>query len=157
MKEIKLTQGKVTLVDDEDFEVLNQFKWCAAKRGNAFYAERTIMVGEKKECVLMHCVILNRKGIDHRDHDGLNNQKGNLRFCTVSENAMNNRKRENTSSIYKGVHFHKRDKKWLASIKINGKTIHLGYFASETDAALAYNKKAIELFCEFANLNIINE
>ena len=100
---------------------------------------------------------MNGKGIDHRDMNGLNNQRSNLRFCTLSQNAMNRRKRENTSSIYKGVYFNnQRGKKWKAQIRINGKQIHLGLFDFEVDAARAYNMKAIELFCEFANLNIID-
>lgn len=105
----------------------------------------------------MHIEIMGKRGIDHRDHNGLNNQKSNLRFCTPSENAMNARKNENSSSVYKGVCFFNRDKKWLAQIQVNGKPIRLGCFASEVEAAKAYNNKAIELFCEFANLNIIDK
>lgn len=159
MKEIKLNkQGKnkgkyVALVDDEDFESLNHWRWCAAKNGNTFYALRTISVDGKQKCIPMHCAIMNGKGVDHIDHDGLNNQRSNLRFCTVSQNMMNKRKRENTSSIYKGVYFHKGAKKWRAHIRINGKRIQLGYFVLEVEAAKAYNDKAIALFCEFANLN----
>ena len=86
----------------------------------------------------------------------LNNQKSNLRFYTRGENQMNRQKQGNVSSIYKGVSFSKDHKKWRARIRIKDNIIHLGYFISETDAAIAYNAKAIELFCEFANLNIIN-
>lgn len=153
MKEIQLSQGLVALVDDEDFEALNQFKWCANKMGNAFYAARNIRVDGKRTRITMHCEVMNGKWIDHIDHNGLNNQKSNLRFCTRSENQMNKQKKENTSSIYKGVYFYKPNGRWQASIRINYKKIHLGYFDLEIDAAKAYNKKAIELFCEFANLN----
>lgn len=156
MKEINLSQGQVALVDDEEFESLNQYKWSAMNRGNTFYAKRTIIVDGKQKSVLLHCAIMNGKGVDHIDHDGLNNQKSNLRICTQSENLMNQRKQKNRSSIYKGVFFLKRTKRWGATIQINGKHKHLGYFASETEAAKAYNAKAIELFCEFANLNIID-
>ena len=156
MKEIKLSQGKVALVDDEDFESLNQFKWSATKIGNTFYAVRNIRVDGKRTPQYMHGAIMKGKGIDHRDGNGCNNQKSNLRFCTKSKNAMNMRKQENTSSIYKGVYFNKPARKWLASIGINGKPIHLGCFDSEIEAAKAYNAKAIEFFCEFANLNVIN-
>lgn len=101
----------------------------------------------------MHWEIMNGKGIDHRDGNGCNNRRSNLRFATKSENGMNQRKRENTSSIYKGVYFHKPSGKWLAHIMINGKSIHLGYFVDEIDAAKAYDAKAIVLFKEFTNLN----
>ena len=164
MKEIQLNKSRpcknmgkyVALVDDEEFESLNQFKWCVAKSEKIFYAVRTISIDGKRRNLPMHNAILKGKGIDHIDHNGLNNQKSNLRFCTVSENAMNNRKQENAVSIYKGVCFCKRRKKWKATIQINGKSSYLGHFSSEVEAAKAYNAKAVELFLEFANLNIIN-
>ena len=156
MKEIQLTQEKVALVDDEDFEALNQFNWWARKSLNTFYAVGWIKVDGRGATQTMHNIIMNGKGIDHRDGNGLNNQKSNLRFCTQSENSMNQRKQENTSSVFKGVTFHKNIKKWMAQIQINGKRICLGYFDSEVEAAKAYNAKAVELFLEFANLNIIN-
>lgn len=161
MKEIKLGQrgknrGKyVALVDDEDFENLNNFKWYAKKHGNTFYAVREVIVNGKTRQVRMHQIILGGKGIDHVDRNGLNNQRSNLRFCTVSENGMNRMKQGNTSSIYKGVSFIKSIGKWKASIMINWKPIYLGTFNTEVEAAKAYNDKAISLFCEFANLNII--
>jgi len=156
MREINLTQEKVALVDDEDYQYLNSFKWYAMESRKTFYAVRRIRVNGKQNTVWMHGEILNGKGIDHIDHDGLNNQKSNLRFCTPSQNLMNTRKRENTSSVYKGVYFYKQSNKWRAQIMINGKYARLGCFASEVDAARAYNTKAIELFCEFANLNIVD-
>lgn len=156
MKTINLTRGQVALVDDEDFEYLNTFKWRTIASGNIFYASRTVTIDGKRINILMHGVIMGGKGIDHIDHNGLNNQKSNLRLCTRSENMMNRRKGVNTSSIYKGVSFHKGHKKWGASIGINNKKISLGYFDTEAEAALAYNTKAIALFCEFANLNNIN-
>lgn len=151
-------KGKyVALVDDEDFEKLNQFNWYAHKDCNTFYAGRHITVDGKRTTQLMHNVILNGKGIDHRDGNGCNNQKTNLRLCTNQENCMNQRKQTGTSSIYKGVSLFKRDNKWQASIMLNGKKIYLGLFNSEIEAAKAYNDKAVALFCEFANLNNFNE
>ena len=119
MKEIKLSQGRfcknrgkyVALVDDEDFEISNKFRWHAAKSGKTFYAERIITVDGKQTMQSMHGVIMNGKGVDHIDHDGLNNQRSNLRLCTQSENNMNQRKRENCTSVYKGVNFSKHTKK----------------------------------------------
>lgn len=156
MKEIQLTQGKVALVDDDNFETLNQYKWFAVKLGNVFYARRNISVNGKRSGQFMHNIIMGRKGVDHIDRDGLNNKVSNLRFCTKSENGMNRCKQRNTTSIYKGVSFHKRNNNWKASIRLEGKDIYLGCFTNEVDAAKAYNAKAIELFGEFANLNIID-
>ena len=93
--------------------------------------------------------------VDHIDRNTLNNQVTNLRYATRSQNQMNRGKQQNTSLKYKGVSFHTRDRKWTAQIKIEGKMIRLGYFTSEEAAAEAYNTKAIELFGEFANLNVI--
>lgn len=159
MKEIQLSKsgknkGKyVTLVDDEDFEALNQFRWCVKQKATTFYAMRKNTVGGKQESIMMHCIIMGGKGVDHKDHNGLNNQKDNLRLCTNSENAMNRRKQRGCVSAYKGVSFYRRTGKWQAYIRIDDKSIYLGYFISEMAAAKAYNTKAAELFGEFANLN----
>ncbi len=150
MKQIKLTQGKVTLVDDSDFEWLNQWKWYARRHRNTYYATRHFSPRR------MHRLILNAQTaqeIDHKDRDGLNNQRKNLRFCTHGQNKMNSTKRTNGSSIYKGVCWHKRDKRWRAKITLNGKQKQLGSFISEMKAAKAYDKAALELFGAFAKLN----
>lgn len=153
-KEIKLSMGMVALVDNEDFDYLNKFRWCAHKRGRAFYAESTIN-GVR---VIMHNVIMNPpKGmlIDHIFHNGLDNRKSQLRLATKSQNNANRTSRKNSSSKYLGVAFEKDRNKWTARIRKNGQGYRLGSFLKETDAALAYNKKAFELHGEFANLNII--
>ena len=124
------------------------------------YATRSI----KKQKILIHRVIMEmnnynieKKLIDHEDHNGLNNQKENLRICTYSQNAQNQTNQTRIlTSIYKGVHFKKDRNKFRVGIKLNGKHIHLGYFIDEQEAALAYNKKATELFGEFCCLNIIS-
>lgn len=156
MKKIKLSQGKVTLVDDEDFEYLNQFKWCAMKGNSTFYVIRhTSQKNElKKECLLLHRVIMNApKGVevDHIDHNGLNNQKYNLRLCTNSQNHMN--RISHGKSKYLGVSFHTSRKYIRAVITIKSKHQHIGYFKTEKEAALAYDKAALKYFGEFANLN----
>lgn len=154
MKEIKLTQGKVALVDDEDYERLNQFKWCAVFDRNTFYAVRAKKRSEGKDRMIkMHWDILGLKGVDHIDHNGLNCQKSNLRKCTHQQNMMNRTANKNSTSKYKGVSFVSSRNKWLASISTHGKAINLGRHDNEKDAALAYDKKAIELFGEFAYLN----
>lgn len=155
MKEIKLTQGKTAIVDDEDYERLKGFNWWAAKRRKAFYATRF----SDGKTVLMHRQVLNivKKEIkvDHRDRDGLNNQKINLRIATNSESMANRGVFKRSSSQYFGVHWHKLGKKWQARICKNRKATYLGLFSIESDAALAYNNAAIKLHGEFASLNIV--
>lgn len=157
MKEIKLTQGKVALVDDEDFKNLNQFKWYAHKGAHTFYAARR----ERYKLILMHRILLqiDDRGIDvdHKDRDGLNNQRNNIRLATRIQNSANSRKQKNCTSEFKGVSWNKRAKKWMSSICPNRKQLHLGYFLTEDEAAMAYNKAAIEVHGEFAYLNIVTK
>lgn len=156
MKEIPLTQGKVALVDDEDYDYLMQWKWNVTNPyKNIWYARRTVNLGNNRyKTILMHRVILNIDNnalCDHKDHDGLNNQKDNLRSCTEKENMVNRRSCHKTS-IYLGVHFYKK-KYIVASITVNCETIYLGTFKEEKDAAIAYDKAALKYHGEFANLN----
>ena len=150
---IRLTQGKFAVVDEEDFEYLNQWQWNAHKAGRTFYAVRYIVISGNRTKMKMHWAVMKGKGADHIDHNGLHNWRSNLRFCTQQENCMNTTKRKNTSSIYKGVSLDKQTGKWEAYIAINHKKINLGFFNLEIDAARAYNEKAIELFGDFACLN----
>lgn len=159
MKKIKLTQGKVALVDDEDYERVNQYKWyaCFQKKRNIFNACRKF----NQKNIYLHQYIMDTQGkghgysIDHIDHNPLNNQKSNLRVCDNSENIRNQRIKENSTSGYKGVFLTKNKKRYVATIGFNNKKIHVGTFNSPIEAALAYNKKALELFGEFAYLNKI--
>lgn len=156
MKKIKLTRGKFALVDDENFEWLNQWKWKAQKstRGNSWYANR-VQYTPYKKMILMHRLILGLTDqniwCDHKDHNGLNNQQFNLRECNRSQNTAN--KRSSGSSKYLGVFSYKG--KWRAAVKHNNVLYYLGTFSKEIDAAYAYNVKAKEMHGKFANLNII--
>lgn len=159
MKEIPLTQGYKALVDDEDYEFLNQRKWQAVVKPHTVYARRHFVVDGKERTEWMHRVIL---GItdpdihaDHRDLDGLNNQRENLRACTKADNNRNQGPRKGCTSEYKGVGWLKRDRKWWSKIRIGDNVINLGKYTNEIDAAMAYNEKAKELFGEFAWLNKI--
>jgi hypothetical protein len=151
MKEIPLTQGLVALVDDNDFEELSKFKWHAKKDRNTYYANRTI----GRKTVKMHRVILGlnsryQQG-DHKDGDGLNNQRHNLRVVTRRRNGANRRKHATCSSKFKGVYLDKG--KWRARLGLNKKKIELGYFVDETCAAKAYDVAAKQHFGEYACLN----
>lgn len=159
LKEIKLTQGKVALVDDSDYDELIKYSWQAYwnKRGKRFYARRTFRVKGERKVSLMHRFILglaDRKiSCDHKDNDGLNNQRSNLRVATLQQNSFNRKKSLNCSSKYKGVVWLKERNIWRAYTIINGKPKYLGVFHNEIEAAITYNMAAIENFGEFASLN----
>lgn len=155
IKTISLTQGQFALVDTEDFVWLNQWRWYARKTScGIWYASRSDNNGWPVQ-IQMHRQIMNaQKGqiIDHRDGNGLNNCKTNLRFCTNSQNLQNSHSYNNGKLHYKGIH--KTDyNTWKARIRLNGKLINIGTFKYEIEAAQAYDKKAKELFGEFAYPN----
>lgn len=159
MKEIKLTQGEVALVDDDMYDYLTQWKWCYGCDGYAVRTERHITIsGEKKQnTIYMHREIMNATSgmeVDHRDRRRINNQRSNLRVCTTSQNGCNKFQSNNTSG-FKGVAWHKKDKKWRAYIKLNRRQIHLGLFNDKIEAAKVYNAAAMEHHGEFAILNQI--
>jgi len=135
------------IVDDEDFERVNKYKWYI----RAGYALTKINGGT----IAMHNLIMESSPIDHKDHNKLNNQKSNLRKCTQHQNTMNSRPRKNKSSEYKGVSWHTKAGKWQASISPNGKRIYLGLFETEIQAGRVYNENAKKYFGEFAYLNNI--
>ena len=159
MQGINLTQNQITLVDDEDFKKLNQFYWCATWNPStqSFYAERRKL----DKIIFMARFIMNCPEnllVDHRNHNTLDNQKNNLRTCTVIENARNSRPQQGTTSKYKGVTWDVAREKWVAQIQLQNifnRSFHkgLGRFEDEIEAALAYDKIALEEFGEFAYLN----
>lgn len=159
MKKIPLTQGKFALVDDADYDWLSKWKWYAHKNRKTYYALRKQYVSRKvRYCVAMHRAILGLKAGDgkqgdHRDHNGLNNRKSNLRICTNQQNQFNKKKLRKCTSLYKGVTRQAGRTKWVARAYCDGQCRYIGSFASEIDAAHAYDAKAIELFGEFAKTN----
>lgn len=163
VKEIELTQGKVALVDDADFEWLSQFRWhvCKSKVSNTFYAARwTLRVDGVRSYVLMHRLIIEASSTeqtDHKDGNGLNNTRENLRSCSNTENQQNKPMQLNNTSGYKGVSMHKHTRRWRASISHEGRHKHIGYFDTPEDAAVAYDKTALELYGNFARLNFPQE
>ena len=157
MRTIPLTQGKVALVDDADFERLNRHKWCAYKSHTGWYAVRnSVSQDGKRTQIQMHREILQTltgMETDHKDHDGLNNQRSNLRMATHSENQHNRKKQKGTTSQYKGVHWNRHAARWQGRIGVKNQHIHLGYFLSQIEAAIAYDKAANQYFGKFARLN----
>lgn len=171
MREIELTRGLAALVDDCDYERVSTYKWQAKPSGNTVYAHTTVLnlrTG-KPTTITMHRVIMglqadDKRVVDHRDWDGLNNQRGNLRVCERnSDNVRAQKIRRNPlkKSAYRGV---TRDdyalkrvpgltKSWVAQISYDGRPHRIGRYATEQEAASAYNAVAAEKFGEFAVLN----
>ena len=161
MKRIPLTQGKFALVDDSDFEYLNQWKWHIC---NGYAARREYLGGGYRKditnYILMHRLINKTPNGFHTDHiDGnrLNNRKKNLRTASCSQNVMNQyrEKTKNKTSIYKGVNFCKRDGNWRVQLNIKGKNTHIGYYKTEIEAAKSYNIAVKKYRGIFARLNEI--
>jgi hypothetical protein len=167
MKRISLTRELFALVDDADFDWISQWKWYAAKNHNTWYAERSQRTRAADGSFvfvhfLMHRVILGVASgvkVDHEDRYGLNNQRGNLRPATTSQNAMNRVRRRGGSSRFKGVTWRPRQRQWEAAIRCGSvgeggsERRYLGLFRNEEDAARAYDTAAAASFGEFARLN----
>lgn len=156
MKTIPLTQGQVALVDDADYEAVSQFKWCAMKNRRGFYAGRGVYKTNGKHTVqYLHQFLLpGVSRIDHRDGNGLNNRRHNLRPATNQQNLQGaRRKKIGATSRFRGVSWFSQYSKWQASIKVNGKPIHLGYHEVEAKAAKAYDVAARKYCGDFASPN----
>lgn len=151
---IDLGSDIFTVVDSDKYDLVKNYTWSVLRRSeNLLYAQSSCKI-------LMHRLILGVIGsdriVDHKDGDGLNNRTSNLRIATYSQNMFNRIKgRGRTSSIYKGVHWSNYHKKWKAQINLDRRRRSLGYFMSEKEAALAYNAAAIDLYGDFAKLNVI--
>ena len=154
--QVPLTQGQFALIDEQDADLILPHRWFALRDGHTYYANRkSPTVDGKRTRIHMHRVILDAPvgmDVDHRDGDGLNNTRENLRLCSRSQNMMNQRLKGGTSQ-FKGVHWRKKCAKWQARIQINGKRISLGHFIDEIEAARAYDTAARELFGEFSRTN----
>lgn len=159
---LPLSQGKTAVVDPEDYDRISQFKWTATRCGKKWYAKRNFRGadGRYRGVYLHHFVLGQKVPVDHRDRDGLNNRRGNLRLCTKAQNAANSDvPKTGRSSRFRGVSLAKNIPKdgpcWHAYIKVDQHKIGLGYFRSESMAAVAYNEAAKKHFGEFARLNVI--
>ena len=157
MKKIPLTQGLFALVSDEDFVHLMRWLWLAVKQKNTYYAVRRNKKPDGKiEIIHMHRVVMNAPDgleVDHRNRNGLDNQRHNLRIATSQQNSMNIGLRSNNTSGHIGVCWDKRSQRWKAKLTFNYKTINIGYF-DEKDLAIAARKDAEKKYYgEFAPQN----
>lgn len=149
--EIQLTQGKVAVVDMADCDLVAGHKWKAVCNYGTWYAARHgCKSNGEPHTVYMHRQVIGAKAgevVDHRDRDGLNNKRSNIRLCTVSQNQMN-KDCKAKSSGYKGVF--KTSTGFIARIVVRGRRVYLGFFKDPADAAKAYEKAAVELHGDFA-------
>lgn len=171
MKKIQLTQNKWAIVDDEDFLMVSNYNYYYRKqtiysKGYAIRGATEELDGYKKKTLFLHQDIAKAKYgnydtskliCDHINRDSLDCRRKNIRLVTASENNQNRKVfKDKTKSKYKGVYKRQEPRKtWLSTIALQGKVYYLGDFKTEKEAALAYNKKAKELYGEFANLNKI--
>lgn len=160
IKYIELSQNQITVVDADLFEDLNKYKWYADHDCNTFYARRTYKNKEGKICrTRMHRLIMGVTDptilVDHINGNGLDNRRSNLRIVNRAQNCYNRTVNKGSTSKYKGVHWDKSRNKWRAKLQLNGKCIHIGYYDSEKEAAVEYNKMAVRRFGDFARLNVI--
>jgi hypothetical protein len=157
-RRINLGEGRFTIVEPPDFYQLNHFHWYAEGQDVHIYAVRNIIKARGKSTTIrMHREIMNAPAgllVDHRNNDTLDNRRANLRLATYSQNKINSRRdKSKTSSRYIGVSLVKSNGKWRAYINCDRKRIYLGRFASETEAAKAYDDAAKKYHGEFARLN----
>lgn len=162
MRKIPLGLGKYTLVDDADYEWLNQYMWFLGAGGYVINAIRRSQLCNVplSPITQIHRLILglepwDKRQTDHINHNPKDNRRCNLRICTRAENQHNQKIRSGGTSRFKGVCWNKRDKKWMATIKVDGQTKYLGNFQKEKYAAQAYNLAAKRHFGKFALLNKI--
>lgn len=150
MKEIPITRGEVTIVDDDNFEYLSQFKWNCTKFG---YVQTTQIINGKKTNIWMHRLVAGTPPgmkTDHINGDKKLNTRANLRTCTMAENMRNRGMQKNNTSGYKGVFWSIKGKKWRAQITVNKKAIHLGLFDDPKEAYETYKLAADAYFGDFA-------
>lgn len=150
----KLGEGKFAVVDDEDFDLLNQWSW---QVNNSGYIRRTEKKDGVHRTIYMSRLVMCYNGtlhVEHKDRNKLNNQKNNLRLATPPQNGAN-KKKISQNKDYKGIYRHKD--RWYATIIVNKEVVYLGVYANQQDAAIAYNKAAKVHYGEFALLNEVDD
>lgn len=156
---IPLAGGHSALVDEEDYQrVIEAGPWHPRRRGRNVYAQRHVFLADgRRSTQQMHNFILGVVGIDHRNGDGLDNRRSNLRPANQSQNTANTRRRSTNKSGFKGVSWKTGRGAWVAQIRRGDKSYHLGLFGNREEAARAYDAAAIELFGEYARINFPKE
>jgi hypothetical protein len=158
---IPLTKGYVAIIDEIDSDLI-AFNWCALGNNapSLVYAQRRSKAAGIDESILIHRVILGRmigrpllesELVDHVDRNGLNCRRSNLRIANSSQNQINQKLSSLNTSGYKGIYWHKKARKWHATIGVYGKTKSLGYYDDPSEAHKAYMRAAREYYGEFAN------
>lgn len=153
MKEIPLSQGKVALVDDEDFEAVSKLNWCYHKRGKTEYAIANVSENGKRTTIELHRFIVRPPKtvqIDHRNGDGLNCQRYNMRLATFSQNQRNRKSLANNRIGLKGIHKHGQT--YCVQIHTDFGRLRLGSL-SLSEAVAVHTAMACEFHGEFANIN----
>lgn len=158
VREIPLTQGKVALVDEEDYELVAGFSWSASKRARTMYANAYVRGTGRagRAMVYMHRIIMSPPAgveVDHIDGDGLNNTRANLRLCTRAQNHQNHHGTRSRITTYRGITFDGNTGTWVAQIQMDGRGYRLGTFDNAYDAACEYDIAASCMFGQFASLN----
>lgn len=157
--ELRRKQGPSlwALADESDADLLSGYRWFAKvahRRSGLMYAHaHTTRPDGTQTLIKMHQLVMGALGVDHRNGNGLDNRRQNLRLATGSQQGANRRPYPGGSSQYKGVSWHKSQGNWRAVIKVNRRSRHLGGFATEEEAARAYDEAAVAAFGEFAYLN----
>lgn len=153
MKTINLSQGKETIVDDSDYDLVMKYKWHFKKAFFSGYA--TGWVGNGK--MRLHSYLMKPPlgyVVDHINGDPLDNRRENLRIVKPIENNRNRRMNENNTTGFRGVYWYTRYSKWVARINVSGKKLHLGYFTDKIEAANAYDQAALKYYGDFAHVNL---
>lgn len=154
MKEIPLSKNYTALIDDEDYKKVARHKWTVQMYKRTDGSLLVYAIRRSPPRMRMHRFILGLSDpkiqIDHRDRNGLNNQKHNLRIATASQNQYNTTVRSDNISGFKGVYWNRERKRWAARIRYERKRIFLGYFYSVEEAAKAYSKAAKRYHGKFA-------
>lgn len=148
MKQVPLTQGKTALVSDSDYAIVRRLKWHADRRGKLWYARTRLKANRK--LIYMHQFITGTKFVDHRNTNGLDNRRCNLRRAGASRNGANRGANVNNTSGFKGVWKHAQVPRWCAGIMVRRKSIHLGLYRTRAEAAIAYWLGALLYFGKFA-------